>query len=101
MCAVLTMRACPPAMPAARSLLSLLICVPARLPCPPSCSIVSLLDIFEIDNNTFATVLELVQASPGWAGLCWGLKSCFAASRCRLPCSGHLAVLLLQQLAGW
>lgn len=24
-------------------------------------SIVSLLDIFEIDNNTFATVLELVQ----------------------------------------
>ena len=24
------------------------------------CSIVSLVDIFEIDNNTFATVLELV-----------------------------------------
>ena len=28
---------------------------------PVCCSIVSLLDIFEIDNNTFATVLELVQ----------------------------------------
>ena len=37
----------------------------AFLPAPAlpfcCCRIVSLLDIFEIDNNTFATVLELVQ----------------------------------------
>lgn len=53
-CPTLPARAAPPACPHCPT------CLPT-LPHLPACRIVSLVDIFEIDNNTFATVLELVQ----------------------------------------
>lgn len=54
-----TVFAFPPQVPGPRThwLSHVLLCSPAWR------SIVSLLDIFEIDNNTFATVLELVQVT--------------------------------------
>ena len=54
-----TVFAFPPQVPGPRThwLSHVLLCSPAWR------SIVSLLDIFEIDNNTFATVLELVQVN--------------------------------------